>query len=65
MMAATRKEEEVVGAWYEDREEVLRGKTGMQIVWRDKYGAAHAGDLRKNWRVPDEVKKSADVGKHG
>jgi len=57
-MMAERKEQ-VVGAWYESREEVLRGKTGLQIVWRDGFGVAHAGDLRKPWRVPDEMRPMA------
>lgn len=54
-MTAARKEQ-IVGAWCEAREEVLRGKTGLQIVWRSEFGTAHAGDLRKPWRVPDEVR---------
>ena len=54
------EEVEIVGAWYESREEVLRGKTGLQIVWLDGFGAAHAGDLRKPWRVPESVR--LDVG---
>ena len=57
MMAAPYKpgSEKIIGAWHVGKNG-LRGKTGLQIVFRTELGTAHAGDLRKHWRVPDEVR---------
>ncbi len=55
------KKAQIIGAWYESREGVLRGKTGLQVVYRTDFGTAHAGDLRKPWRVPDDVRNTAPL----
>jgi len=52
--------ERIVGAWHA-KEDALRGKTGLQIVYRTDLGTAHAGDLRKPWHVPDEVRSTVNV----
>jgi hypothetical protein len=48
----TVKGESVVGAWWPVGE---KGKTGLQVVFTTPLGTAHAGWLRKTWRVPDHV----------
>lgn len=59
MMAAVRKDE-IIGAW-EARFDARRGKTGFQVVYRTSLGTAHAGDLRKPWRIPSDAVKTAGV----
>ncbi len=59
MTVAVRKER-IVGAWHAS-ENASRGKTGLQIVHLTEFGTAHAGDLRKSWRVPDEVRQDVAV----
>ena len=58
MMAA--RDEQIVGAWHAGKN-ALRGTTGLQIVYRTDFGTAHAGDLRKSWRVPDKVRRDVAV----
>jgi hypothetical protein len=59
MMAAVRKEQ-IVGAWWPGKD-ARRGKTGYLIVYFTETGTAHAGDLRKPWRVPDEARSDVNV----
>ena len=49
----------IVGAWH-SKPGVTKGSTGLQIVWLDEHGTAHAGDFRKSWNVPDDVKPTPD-----
>lgn len=45
------RNEQIIGAWSAGTG-ARRGKTGLLIVYRTAFGTAHAGDLRKPWRVP-------------
>ena len=47
-------EPQIIGAWH-PAANAIRGKTGMMIVYMTDLGTAHAGDLRKSWRVPEKV----------
>lgn len=53
-MTMARSDAKIVGAWHPG-ENTLRGKTGLLVVYLTEVGTAHAGDLRKAWRVPDGV----------
>lgn len=46
--------EQIIGAWHQPNNS-SRGATGLLIVYRTELGTAHAGDLRKPWRIPDNV----------
>lgn len=50
----------VIGAW-NPAENASRGKTGVFIVYATAFGTAHAGDLRKHWRVPEAVISKAPL----
>lgn len=54
VMAA--KDEKIVGAWW-DR----KSKASYQVVYTTGLGTAHAGALRKPWRVPDDVRQDVQV----
>lgn len=56
MMAAVDKK--IVGAWYEP------GKTGLTVVYFTQLGTAHAGDLRKSWRVPQDARADMPIAEH-
>jgi hypothetical protein len=54
MMARGDANARIVGAWHTPAN-ALRGKTGLLVVYFTEVGTAHAGDLRKPWRVPEGV----------
>lgn len=57
---SSRKNDRVVGAWWTGAN-ATRGKTGYLIVYFTELGTAHAGDLRKPWRVPKDVRSEVNV----
>ncbi len=55
------KDEKIVGAWWPGKDSRATCKTSYYVVYRTKLGTAHAGDQRKPWRVPDEVRNDVVV----
>ena len=54
MASSEEKNRRIVGAWH-PKPGGSRGTTGLHVVWISELGTAHAGDLRKSWRIPAGV----------